>query len=147
MDSNSTQSFHIMMVDDDQDDALLFTYAMETLTTPYRFSIRHDGINLLNVIATERPNIVFLDLNMPTKNGYECLREIRSNANFDNIPVVIYSTSASRNEIDKCFKQGADKYVIKPFTIAAISTMINQLCNTGWINNRSGSEQFVLRFE
>jgi len=120
------------MVDDDPDDALLFSYAMETLRTPFRFSLHQDGLNLLKTLSDERPNIIFLDLNMPTKNGYECLQEIRSEPSFNNIPVVIYSTSGNKKDIEKCFKYGADNYVIKPFSISGISTMIRKLCNTEW---------------
>jgi len=60
------------------------------------------------------PEILFLDLNMPRKNGFECLKEIRSNKKFDEISIAIYSTSAAERDIEATFIAGANVYISKP---------------------------------
>lgn len=149
MGSYSPHSFHIMMIDDDPDDLLLFTYAMESLPSAFQLSLKNNALKITEVLEKETPNIIFLDLNMPTTNGTECLKEIRSHKEFDEIPVVIYSTSSNKNEINECFKNGANSYVVKPVTISAITRMIEAVCNDNWINAHLTYPQkdFVLKFE
>jgi CheY-like chemotaxis protein len=60
------------------------------------------------------PDVLFLDLNMPRKNGFECLTEIKQNATLKNLPVVIFSTSSAHDEMTTLFKTGADVYIRKP---------------------------------
>lgn len=137
------------MVDDDPDDSVLFAYAMEALPSVYQFSLQSDSSKIPQALEAEAPDIVFLDLNMPNKSGKECLKEIRSHKEFDDIPVVIYSTSSNKNEINECQKNGANGYVVKPVSIHAITKMIEELCNTNWINSHLTYPQndIVLKFD
>ena len=60
------------------------------------------------------PDVLFLDLNMPRKNGFECLTEIKQHKKLKNLPVVIFSTSSAYDNINVLFKTGADVYIRKP---------------------------------
>jgi CheY-like chemotaxis protein len=62
------------------------------------------------------PKLIVLDLNMPILNGTQTLINIKQNARFKNIPVIIYSTSANESEKRKCLNFGALDYVVKPST-------------------------------
>ena len=77
----------------------------------------NNGQELMDYLTKKEspmPQIIFLDLNMPRKNGQECLKEIRSNKEFKEISIIIYSTSASENDITETFLNGANVYIKKP---------------------------------
>src|SRR5690606_21028292 len=73
------------------------------------------------------PDLVFLDLNMPLKNGMDCLRDIRLNNRFVHLPVVILSTSAQEETVARAYQTGADLYVKKPNSIIKLRTILNRI--------------------
>lgn len=111
------QPIRVLLADDDEADRLLFTEALEELNLNVIIESVIDGVQLmdhLNTANTTLPNILFLDLNMPRKNGMECLKEIRANKSLADLPVAIYSTSSSETDIEKTFLNGANVYINKP---------------------------------
>jgi CheY-like chemotaxis protein len=60
------------------------------------------------------PRVIFLDLNMPRKNGFECLTEIKNNDKLRNIPIVIVSTTFQNEVVKLLYKNGAQYYICKP---------------------------------
>lgn len=88
-----TSATHILLADDDTDDCLFFKDALEELALSVTLTTVRDGVELMRHLSTQvLPDVIFLDLNMPRKNGYECLTEIKLNAKLATIPVVVYST-------------------------------------------------------
>lgn len=76
-----------------------------------------DGKELLAYLFNPqviKPDIIFLDLNMPIINGYKCLEEIRGDSSFNDIFIVMNTTTASHKEINQVFEQGANLFLIKP---------------------------------
>lgn len=143
----ASQSFrNILLADDDLDDSSLFAEALEELGTPFSFKHVEDGEELLNHLQNNSlPDIIFLDLNMPGKNGRECLQEIRTDDRFSEIPVVIYSTSNGKRDIDACYNGGANFYFVKPDNFSEIVKRLKKLF-AGQVG-RAGStpkEQFVI---
>jgi CheY-like chemotaxis protein len=140
-------TLHILLADDDSDDSFLFNEAVEQSDLPLTLSRAEDGNQLLSFLEKEgSPDILFLDVNMPYKNGIECLHEIRSNAKFDQLPIVIYSTTNYKVNIDACFEGGADFYVVKPNSFEDILKMIRTVCNKEWWRNahKRSPEFFIL---
>ena len=108
---------NILLADDDTDDCLFFKEAVTEFIPATNFSAVHDGEQLMQVLGNETnklPDILFLDLNMPRKNGFECLTEIKQHKKLRNLPVVIFSTSGSHDNMSVLFKTGADVYIRKP---------------------------------
>ncbi len=75
--------------------------------------------------------MVFLDLNMPIISGQECLKMIRSEAAFDVVPVIIYSTSANDVDVEAAFRAGANLYVQKPSSVAALKSILESIAAMG----------------
>ncbi|MEJ7588012.1 MAG: response regulator [Ferruginibacter sp.] len=73
------------------------------------------------------PDIVFLDLNMPGKNGKECLKEIKENPRFKALPVIIYSTSAHTKDIMDTHSTGANLYIRKPSSMRGLISVIRRV--------------------
>ena len=128
MRTDSLKVKFILMADDDDDDTMLFVEATEQVSPKATVTIATDGQKLLSMLDTSpKPDIIFLDLNMPKKSGFECLTAIRSNPDLDNIPVAIYSTSQSRKDIDACFIGGANHNIIKPYDFEDIISILKKL--------------------
>ena len=86
---------YIILADDDEDDRLFFTDAFSELKIKTKVDTFKDGVELMNYLNDPEailPNVLFLDLNMPKKNGIECLHEIKSDDRFKDIAIAIYST-------------------------------------------------------
>jgi CheY-like chemotaxis protein len=125
------KSTHILFSDDDTDDALLFTQAADLMTTSsILLSFAEDGEQLMRYLSKEMlPDMIFLDLNMPIKNGLECLKEIRADKKLDWLPVIIYTTSDNPRDIDACFDLKANLYVVKPTSFESIIKTLKKVIN------------------
>lgn len=141
---------HIILADDDEDDRLFFTDAFNELKISTKVSTFNDGVELMNYLNDSEsvlPNILFLDLNMPKKNGIECLREIKSNNRFDDIAIAIYSTSSSEEDIEETFVIGANIYIKKPSDFTSLKKILSDVVSINWQYHTSGlnKDNFLLR--
>ena len=108
---------NLLLADDDIDDCIFFKEALEELPVTASLATVNDGVQLMQYLTKNLnpfPNILYLDLNMPRKNGFECLSEIKSNDRLRNLPVIIYSTSFDREIADRLYECGAHFYIRKP---------------------------------
>lgn len=108
---------HILLADDDKDDQLLFKEALEELTLSTHLSVVQNGELLMQKLNDEKeqlPDILFLDLNMPRKNGFTCLSEIKRTEKLKQLPVIIYTTSYEPEIVNLFYKKGAQYYIRKP---------------------------------
>jgi CheY-like chemotaxis protein len=85
---------------------------------------------LHNTVAL--PDIIFLDINMPRKNGIQCLDEIRSDERLKNITIAIYSTSGAERDIEETFIKGANVYIRKPNDFAALKKIVEEAMRINW---------------
>jgi CheY-like chemotaxis protein len=114
--ASKTKPFRILLADDDSDDCFFFQEALTKLKTSTELITVDNGERLMTYLtrnSEKLPDILFLDLNMPRKNGSECLKEIKVNKKMQNIPVIIYSTYVHETVADQLYKNGAHYYVRK----------------------------------
>jgi len=125
---------NILLADDDTDDCFFFKKALEELLLSTHLTIVHDGEQLLNYLSKNSehlPDVLFLDLSMPRKNGFECLSEIKENKKLKDLPVVIFSTSFPQdrnyeeNMIKMLLKIGARDYIRKSGDFAQLKQVIH----------------------
>lgn len=137
---------HILLADDDTDEMYLFNEALEHAQLDIRLSKAHDGNQLLQFLSNRPlPDIVFMDINMPYKDGVEALTEIRSRPEFDELPLVIYSTTKSWSSIDACYAKGANLFIIKPNNFDGMVKVLKQVCTIDWKNRHStAKDNFVI---
>ncbi|MEO8760492.1 MAG: response regulator [Bacteroidia bacterium] len=131
---------YIILADDDPDDRLLFEEAIKEVDYNTKLISSIDGAHLMStLIATvpPKPDIIFLDINMPKKNGFECLEQIRLSPKLKDIPVIMYSTTAQLDAVNKAYKAGANFYVQKPDTFCNLKTVIEKVLS---INFTLGSK-------
>lgn len=138
----------IFLADDDDDDCVLFQDAMNEVAKDHELVIAYDGQELLETLDARvppEPRVIFIDLNMPRKNGIECLQEIKRTDKLKNIPVIILSTSSQTESIETAYAHGADLYVTKPGTYAMLKKTIETVLTIDWSLTRPVSfEQFLL---
>lgn len=106
-----------LLVDDDTDDTDMFHEALmevDPSTVFYRATDGHDALAKLEKYQHEMPHIIFLDINMPRMDGWECLARLKATDIYKNIPVMMYSTSAHQRDIDIAMDRGALCFMTKP---------------------------------
>lgn len=105
-----------MIIDDDDDDKFFFKEATESMIISSACLEANDGADALNLLrkAEQLPDFIFLDVNMPKMDGRECLKELKKDIKLKNIPVIMYSTSFSRESIEEFCSLGALHYLYKP---------------------------------
>lgn len=107
---------NILFVDDDADDLLLFSEALNDIEAQISFETASDGITALKKLTTSAsvPELIFLDLNMPMMHGFECLKKIKADKKLQGTPVIIFTTSSSPLDINMAKHLGAAAYFCKP---------------------------------
>jgi CheY-like chemotaxis protein len=127
---------HIVIADDDHDDIEMFQMALQQTCPNHQLAIAQDGNTLLEILSEiSRPYAIVLDLNMPGKSGKECLVEIRSKKEFEEVPIIILSTSNHDGDMQYCLAEGATKYVVKPSSFPALKKIALNLCNGSLFSN------------
>lgn len=120
----------VLLADDDSDDRELFLEAVKEIGILIEVCAVADGVELmrtLNNSGTLLPNVLFLDLNMPGKNGIECLKEIKGDGRLSSLPVVIYSTSGNQQDIIDTHLNGASFYIRKPNSYFGLTSVIKKI--------------------
>jgi CheY-like chemotaxis protein len=126
---------HILMADDDKDHAALFKWVVKKEYPKLKVSFVHDGEQLIQFLHLNEVHLLFLDLKMPCKNGYECLQEIKRDSAFKDLPIIVYSSSAQMTDIQKSFVHKADFYVVKPFTTEHLRNALKMILSMNWKEN------------
>ncbi|GAB3507511.1 response regulator [Emticicia fontis] len=128
-----------MMADDDPDDRSMTKEALEEnfLLNELRFT--EDGAELMDYLkrrgkysdpeSSPRPGVILLDLNMPKKDGRECLREIKSDDELKSIPVIVLTTSKAEEDILRTYDLGVNSFVTKPVTFMELVEVMKNLGN------------------
>jgi CheY-like chemotaxis protein len=139
----------VLLVDDDLDDRNTFRDALSELKIATNLVLLEDGRDLLEHLqdkSRKRPDILFLDLNMPYKSGVDCLIEIRGHGDFNDLSIAIYSTSATDKDVEETFIHGANIYIRKPANFAKLKHVLGEVVNMNFQFHHSGldKETFLL---
>lgn len=135
MKKETSAPFKILYADDDADDRELFGEALDKAELNAELTTIKDGDELMKYLSEvdgQHPDIIFLDINMPCKNGKECLKEIRSKKELEQVPVIMFSTSAYKADIEETFANGANLYVSKPSHFADYVAVLKKIFADNW---------------
>lgn len=137
----------IFLAEDDQDDCDFFKSALNAIDHNHELAIFNDGVALMDQLqpGMQRiPDMVVMDLNMPRKNGRQCIADIRANALFNNMPIIVFSTSSWIKDVTDLYHQGADLFVVKPNTYKNLVNLINKILSIDWVTHQR-SERFLIK--
>jgi len=126
---------NILLADDDREDRIIFDKALQEIPIATNLSIVKDGARLMQLLDAHTgplPDILFLDLSMPYKTGFECLAEIKENEKLKSIPVVMLTASFTRGiELENNLKHtlagmGAQDYIRKTGNFEQLKAVLEQ---------------------
>ncbi|MBU3025226.1 response regulator [Zobellia galactanivorans] len=120
--------------DDDEDDRMFFAEAVQDIYPEVEMKLFSNGKLLLNHILSALttgiiPKIIFLDLNMPVMNGFECLVQLKKNDLLNKIPVIIYSTSSFEEDRRKTLDMGALYFLTKETSLDKMHSQLKEVIN------------------
>ena len=119
-----------LLADDDRDDAEIFSEALSTVNPSIKFHHVEDGQEVFQFLSTskiEKPDVIFLDLNMPAMSGWQCLAKLKNDAALKNIPVIMYSTSSNPREKEIAIELGATGFVTKPTDFKVLTKILEAI--------------------
>ena len=125
----SSGNLNILLADDDSDDCFFFKEALVGSPIPTHLTTVPDGEHLMNLLLNKTyqlPDVLFLDLNMPRKNGFECLLEIKLISKLKLLPVVVLSTSFEKEVVNQLYQNGAQYFIRKPTEFSQFKKIILQ---------------------
>lgn len=148
----SDEPLRILLADDDEADRLLFKEAISELKIRTVVHSVNDGIDLMDALAVENqplPQLLFLDLNMPRKDGMECLKEIRANEKYNDISIAIFSTSGTDVDMEETFLNGANVYIHKPNDFGSLKKLLERAVQVTYIYQEPpfSKENFLMKVE
>lgn len=124
-----SKQLNILLADDDIDDCIFFEEALMGYSTSTTLTKIADGEQLMLYLTDKTvnlPDVLFLDLNMPRKNGFECLLEIRSSEKLKSLPVIIFSTSYEQAVVKLLYENKAHYFIRKPSAFSHYEKIINK---------------------
>lgn len=144
-------NYSLLLADDDEDDCTFFKEALDELSLPVTLITVNDGVELMNHLtitdSDNLPDLLFLDLNMPRKNGHECLAEIKEIKELKELPVIIFSTSLDMEIVNTMYDKGALYYIRKPGDFSKLKQVIGNALKVTAENNfkKPEREDFILQ--
>jgi CheY-like chemotaxis protein len=123
----------VIYADDDADDQMFFEMSLREVTKDAELKTYNNGVELMKALeepGAEIPDIIFLDLNMPRKNGLQCLEEIRKHEDLRAVTVVMLTTSVNQMDIYRAYDKGACLFANKPAELSKWSKLIDKVFTT-----------------
>lgn len=128
-----TRDVQILLVEDNDDDVVLTLEAFDEASIANAVKVLRDGQALLDYLLSEdarhhriAPTLILLDINMPRKNGFETLQELKSNPRLRHLPVIMLTTSTREEDVVKSYSFGACSYISKPVEVEKFTTVAKQ---------------------
>ncbi|HEY0091654.1 MAG TPA: response regulator [Flavobacterium sp.] len=133
---------NIYYIDDDTDDLRVFREAVHPIANVALFERGHDIIQALRKNA-EKPKVIFIDLNMPMKSGYEVIQEIKEVNEWNEIPIVVLSTASDNISVTRSRDLGANYFIQKPTTLRKLRKAIEHTLAIDWKKFKPTYGEFI----
>lgn len=120
----------ILLADDDEDDRDLFARAIQEIDSSASCYLVKNGLEVIELLPKQeikKPDLIFLDVNMPVMDGWECLKELKENNEYKDTPVVIYSTTSQDHHVEKAISLGAVCLITKPDSFKKIKEILTEV--------------------
>jgi CheY-like chemotaxis protein len=128
---------NIFLADDNIKDCLAFEKAIIDIDVHFKLTTVTNGEELLQLLSHYIPDLLFLDLEMPCRNGIQCLQTIRENKNFERLPVVVFSATSRSNNIQVAYGFGANLFFIKPQDYPELVYSLQHILQMDWTDPTS----------
>jgi CheY-like chemotaxis protein len=128
-----TKELIILLGDDNAEDHRFFSGVMQALNLPHRIVWARQATELFSALKRETHiDLVILDISIPGRDGKECLKEIKSNERYRDIPVIVLTMSKSEKDIEEVFRHRAHYYAIKPYSHLNYVETLRKIFKIDW---------------
>lgn len=131
-DQNLEEELHVLMAEGDKDDFDILADAIEKVPVKVMLTRAENGDVLMKLIHDKIPDLLFLDIILPCRDGRDCIREIRSDKKFDNLPIIVYTSIKDLDAIEFCYRWGTNLFVHKPQTYSEIADIVRKIFSVNW---------------
>jgi len=140
---------NILLFEDDPDDLEFFRAAMESVGIVYHLNIVSEYAEIGSIVTDQPYDIIFMDINMPVKNGISLLSELKEHPFFKQTPVIMLSGSDALTDIDQSYKYGAHFFLVKPLYPLFFITGLKKIFEINWKFGHKipARENFVIKAE
>ena len=123
------EGIQIFLIEDDADDIELLEVSLKDNQIDYTMDVVMEGDKVQDYLRNckKLPNIIVMDFNLPRVHGREIIKQIKSNAEFRNIPLLVLTTSTAKEDIEYSYKMGADSFITKPTTIQGFNATVGTI--------------------
>lgn len=129
---STSDNWDVVLAEDDLDDVLIFELAVKQIRIAISLRHAYDGDELFKLLQQAIPDIIFLDINMPCKDGMTCVVEIRKNPEYNHVPVIMYTSYYTSDRIDRTYSAGANFYLIKSQSIKDLAENLKRIFSVDW---------------
>ena len=133
----------VVLADDTLEHCFFFRKALKEIAPDIQYTEVYDGEKLISLLEGYLPDLLFMELSMPCKNGMQCIREIRENRSYDLMPIIVFSINSKPNAIQNAYSLGADLYIIKPGEYSALASCLEKVLSMDWENKKNVTKQFL----
>jgi CheY-like chemotaxis protein len=135
----------VVLAEDDADDREVFEQVLKDMDTQIKVDYVTDGIKLMDLLAHFLPDLLFLDLDMPRKNGLECLVEIRNQPITQHLPVIVFSSTTRPANIQTAYDMGAHLFLIKSALYGEYVASLKAIFHMDWSNPEAIKEKYCVQ--
>ena len=129
---NTVNEKDLLLAEDDMEDVDIFKLALGEAEIPYLLRHAEDGNALLVLLAEKVPYILFLDVDMPCKDGISCIMEIRRNRDYDKLPVIMYSAMLQPHYVEDSYRNGANMFMPKTNSLQPLINNLKKIFSIEW---------------
>ena len=131
----------VVLAEDNLEHCFFFKKALKDVAPQVKFADVHDGDKLIELMDSYIPDLLFLDLGMPCRNGVQCIREIRSHRTYDAVPIIVFSVTSDADAIQTAYASGANLYIIKPEEYSLLKLVLSNILSMDWGNSKLITEK------
>ena len=135
---------NIIFADDDEDDRNVFQYVINELDGDIRIEFVSNGLQLVDLLKHYMPDMIFLDLEMPYKNGLQCLVEMREHPQLKALPVIVFSSTTRPANIQTAYEMGAHLFLMKASTVQEYKKALQTILHLNWAQPEAVREQYCI---
>ncbi|PQA53202.1 response regulator [Siphonobacter curvatus] len=117
----------VLIVDDDEDDQEFLKIVAEQSAFPGQLLFAQDGRQALELLASQQPDLVISDVNMPRMNGLELLAHLKTSTQWQQIPFILLTTNGSQEASERAYAQGVTQFLSKPSSQTELAQLWKQL--------------------
>ena len=122
----------IVLAEESDKDYLVFSVAVKQQEMAISLRRAKNGLILMQLLNESTPDVLFLDLLLPLKSGRQCIKEIRADQRYDDLPIIAYTGVQDLESIEFCYREGANLYVFKPTDEATLVSILRRILSIDW---------------